>query len=116
MGKLRGTHGTITNVRPALTPENREQQIASQAYDLAEKQILEGTASSQIITHFLKAGSTKERLELDRLRTENELLTAKIKDLESRNESGAMYKAALDAMRKYSGHSNVDEDDEYDDY
>ena len=118
MGKFLKDDERQTSVRPAMSPENREQQIIGRAYDLAEKQIMDGTASSQIITHFLKAGSTKERLELERLRTENELLQAKIKDLESKDNSESIYQAALDAMRRYSGNgrSRDEEDDEYDEY
>ena len=70
-------------IRPALSVENREMQLGSLAVDLAEKQLREGTASSQIITHYLKAGSAREQLELERLRSENEMLKAKAKALES---------------------------------
>ena len=71
--------------------------------NLAEKQIQEGTASSQVITHFLKLGSTRERLEQDRLRRENELLTAKVESMASAKRVEELYAAALDAMRTYAG-------------
>jgi hypothetical protein len=85
--------------------------------DLAEKQIHEGTASSQVITHFLKLGSTRERLEQDRLRRENELLQAKVESMASAKRVEELYAAALDAMRSYAGQP-IDmelEDDFYDD-
>lgn len=105
--------------RPATTEENREQQLVSLAYDLAEKQMLEGTASSQVITHFLKSGSIRERLEKDRLQRENELLRAKIETLGSAQRVEELYAAALGAMRSYQGtveeyDERYEEDDYYD--
>ena len=88
---------------PALTPEARENQLIAAATNLAEKQILEGTASSQVITHYLRLGSTKARLENEKLRTENQLLEAKIEDLQSKKQSQELYAQALAAMRAYSG-------------
>ena len=60
-------------IRPALTPEARENQLISLAVDLAEKQLQEGTASSQVITHYLKLGSMRERLEREKLEEENKI-------------------------------------------
>jgi len=103
--------------RPATTDESREAQVVSQAIDLAERQIQEGTASSQVITHFLKLGSTREQLEQDRLRRENELLQAKVESMASAKRVEELYAAALDAMRSYAGQP-IDmelEDDYYDD-
>lgn len=88
---------------PAATPERRENQLISLAVDLAERQIREGTASSQVITHFLKMGSIRERLERDRLLQENELLRAKVEALASQTRVEELYKKALQAMRTYSG-------------
>lgn len=103
--------------RPALTEEGRENQLISSAIDLAEKQIAEGTASSQVITHFLKLGSTREKLEQDRLRRENQLLESKVEMLASAKRVEELYESALNAMRLYSGRINDDEplDDDYDD-
>ena len=70
-------------LRPALTPEAEENQMISLAVDLAKKQLMEGTASSQVITHFLKLGSSKEKLEREKLEKENELLRAKTEALQS---------------------------------
>ena len=89
--------------RPATTPEGRENEVVSQAIDLAEQQIRDGTASSQVITHFLKLGSTREILEQERLRHENELTKVKIEALESQKRVEELYKEALDAMRSYTG-------------
>lgn len=89
--------------RPATTPEGRENEVISQAIDLAEQQIADGTASSQVITHFLKLGSTREQLEQERLRHENELTKVKIEAIESQKRVEELYKEALDAMRSYAG-------------
>jgi hypothetical protein len=98
--------------RPARTEENRESQLVSLAIDLAERQLIEGTASSQVITHYLKLGSTREKLEQERLRRENELLTSKVDMMASAKRVEELYGAALDAMRSYSGQ----EIEAYDDY
>lgn len=89
--------------RPGLTPESRENQLISLAVDLAEQQLREGTASSQVIAHFLKLGSTKASLEKEKLARENELLRAKTENLESAKRIEELYKDALDAMRTYGG-------------
>lgn len=95
---------------PALTPEAREKQLIALAVDLAEKQILEGKASSQVICHYLKLGSTRQKLENDKLRQENELLKAKTEALESTKHSEELYKEALDAFRLYSGQVPLGDD------
>jgi hypothetical protein len=92
-----------TRHKPATTPEGRENQLVSAAIDLAERQIQSGSASSQVITHFLKLGSTRERLEQQRLEHENELTRVKIEAVESQKRVEELYKEALDAMRSYSG-------------
>jgi hypothetical protein len=88
---------------PARTPEGRELELASAAYDLAEDQIRSGTASSQVITHFLKAGSMRERLEHQRMENEIELMQVKKEQLEGQKRVEELYVAALEAMRSYSG-------------
>ena len=89
--------------RPGTTPEARENQLIAAAVDLAEKQILDGTASSQTINHYLKLGSSREKLEQERIQHENELLTAKAEMLASQKRIEEMYSQALNAMRAYSG-------------
>lgn len=96
--------------RPATTPEGRENQLISLASDLVERQLREGTASAQVISHFLKLGSTRERLEQERLRRENDLLEAKADQLASVKRVEELYENALNAMRTYGGY----EDQEYD--
>lgn len=89
--------------RPALTPEARENQMMSLAIDLAEKQLREGTASSQVITHFLKLASTREQLEKELLKKQTELMDAKTNNLQSAKKVEELYGDALKAMRTYSG-------------
>lgn len=95
--------------RPALTPESRENQMISLAVDLAEQQLLDGTASSQVITHFLKLGTTKAQLEKERLAQENKLLEAKTEALQSAKRVEELYSNALKAMQNYSGNGDPDE-------
>lgn len=103
---------------PATTPEARENQMIGLAVELAEQQLAEGTASSQVITHYLKLGSSREKLEQERLGRENELLEAKREAMESAKRVEELYGQALDAMRSYAGYEPVKEiesDDYYDD-
>ena len=99
-------------MRPALTPEARENQMIALAVDLAEQQLRDGTASAQVITHFLKLGSTKAELEKEKLRHESEVLKAKAKTIESVEETKILYENALKAMRNYAGYGDRDEYDE----
>ena len=96
-------------MRPALTPEARENQLISLAVDLAEKQLIEGTASSQVITHYLKLGSTKERIEKEILEKQKELIDAKTENLKSTKRVEELYADALNAMRDYSGQGEKDD-------
>ena len=89
--------------RTAVTDEGRENQLVSSAIDLAEKQLSEGTASAQVITHYLKLGSTREKLEQERLRRENQLLESKVEQMASAGRVEELYGQALDAMRTYAG-------------
>lgn len=101
-------------LRPGSTPEARANQLVALAYDLAEKQLREGTASSQVITEFLKLGSEKANLEREKLKGENELLRAKVEKLQSEQRSEELFAEAIKAMSRYQGHSSDEEDDEYD--
>lgn len=89
--------------RPASTPEERELQLVNLAVELAEQQLRDGTASAQVITHYLKIGSTQQRLELEKLQRENALLKAKEEAIQSTKATEEMYREALAAMRLYSG-------------
>lgn len=96
-------------MRPALTPEARENQLISLAVDLAEKQLMEGTASSQVVTHYLKLGSTKERIEKEILEKQKALIEAKTKNLKAAERGEELYENALNAFRGYSGHGEADD-------
>lgn len=110
MAKVK-SDGSSRKIRPALTPEARENQMISLAVDLAEKQLMEGTASSQVITHYLKLGSTKERLEKEKLEEENKLLKARTEALQSAKRVEELYSDAIAAMKRYSGNCRGDEDE-----
>ena len=98
-------------IRPALTPEARENQMIALAVDLVEQRLLDGTASSQETTHFLKLGSMKNRLEMEKLQEENRLLKARTEALQSAKRVEELYSEAIKAMRRYSGQGS--DDDEY---
>lgn len=99
-------------IRPGLTPEAREDQLVALATNLAEKQLLDGTASSQVITHYLKIGSTKERIEKEILKEQKDLIKAKTEALKSEKRVEELYAKALDAMRRYSGQEVFDDGNE----
>ena len=100
-----------TRIRPAATPEARENQLIALAIDLAEQQLIDGTASSQVITHYLKLGSSKERLEKEILAKQKDLIEAKTASLQAAKRVEELYASALDAMRGYRS-SVVEDDDE----
>ena len=112
MGKVKATSSSNNSrkMRPALTPEARENQMISLAMDLAEQQWRDGTASSQVITEFLKRGSEKARLENEKLKEENQLLRAKTESIESAKEIKELYAEALTAMRRYAGQGDLYEE------
>lgn len=96
------------NVRPPLTPEANENQMISLAMDLVRQRLIDGTASSQETTHFLKLGSSKAKAEMEKLRHENELLQAKTEALQSSKRIEELYADAISAMKSYSGHGDDD--------
>lgn len=112
MSKTKATRSSkpIKNSRPALTPEARENQLISLAIDRAEQQLRDGTASSQVITHYLKLGSTKERIEREILEKQRELIVAKTEQLKSQKRVEELYANALNAMKSYSGRGGTEED------
>lgn len=112
MKKKEPTTKPVTRKRkPATTPEAREKQLISLAYDLVEQRLLDGTATSQETTHFLKLGSPKERIERDILERQKELITAKTEQIKSAKRIEELYAEALSAMRSYSG-EEAPEDEE----
>lgn len=92
---------------PANSPEARENQMISLAIDLAEKQLMDGTASAQVITHYLKLGTAQYKYELESLRRDNELKSAKIEDLSRAKHIEELYEEAMKAFREYSGQEDV---------
>ena len=103
-------------MRPALDPDNREQQLISLAVDLVEQRLRDGTASAQETTHFLKLASRKAKLESERAEAELELMRAKTKAIQDQADMKVLYKEAIEAMKLYSGNGGVREEDEYDEY
>lgn len=97
---------------PATTPEARENQLISLAVDQAEKQLRDGSASSQVITHFLKLATVREVREREKLELENELLKAKTAQIGSQAEAQKRYDEAIEAFKTYSGNGDM----AYDDY
>lgn len=95
-----------SKVKPALTPEGRENQLVSMAYDLAEKHLREGTATSQEICHFLRMGSPSARLEQENMRLKKEKMEAEIEQIHSQKRVEELYANALAAMRSYGIHSD----------
>ena len=110
MAKVKTVEPNSADIRPAVNPEVREQQLINYAVNLAEKQLREGTASSQVITHYLKAASVKNQLEIERLQEENKLLRAKTEALQSAKHVEELYADAIKAMKRYSG-QGVDDND-----
>ena len=117
MAKARGVSSSTPSrkVRPAITPEAREQQMIALAVDLVEQRLLDGTASSQETTHYLELASQKTKLENEKIKLELELTKAKTDSLKSQQRSEEMFKEALRAFKGYSGQGRDDEEeDDYD--
>lgn len=111
MARAKPPEGGRRRRKPATTPEERETELISLAYDVAEEQLENNTASSQVITQFLKLGSSRERLEQERLTHENELTKVKIEAMESATRMEELYGEAIKAMSMYQGgHVTVDGD------
>lgn len=115
MAKVR-TNNTNTpkkEIRPALTDEARENQAISLAYDLVIQRLLDGTASSQETTHFLKMGTEKAKLENKLLSAQAEMAIAKKEALDSQRRTEELFADAIKAFRRYSGQGEPDDEDEY---
>ena len=98
---------------PATTPEGREQQMVSLAFDLAQAQLEEGTASAQVITHFLKFGSSQNALEKEKLRKENLLMQARVDQISAASQNSELYMEAINMMKIYTGEDPEEQPDEY---
>lgn len=108
--KSNETSKELPKFRRARSPEARENQLISLAYDVAEERLRNGTATSQEVVHFLRLGSMKERKELEMLDKKNELMAAKTEVLQSAKRVEEMYASAIKAFKSYQGIQ--DEDDE----
>ena len=116
MAKVRvaNTSNTPKNGRPAISPEARENQMIALAMDLVEQRLRDGTASSQETTHFLKLATAKSRLENEMMAEQKKLITAKTESIHAEKERENLFKEAIAAMKRYSGHGgDTDESDDY---
>lgn len=111
MAKAKGSQSSSNarQIRPALTPEARQNQLIALATDLVEKRLIEGTASSQETTHFLKLATQEAKLKVKILEKQEELISAKTESIKSSQRTEELYRDAIIAMRKYSG-GGTDED------
>lgn len=112
MAKVKGHTSSESQhhrLRPALNPDAREKQLISLAVDVAEEQLLNRTASSAVVVHYLKLASQREQLERERLQAEIKLQEAKIQALESTKRIEELYSEAITAMRRYSGQGDPDD-------
>lgn len=117
MAKVKNTtETTTTKRRPALTPEARESQLISYAYDLVEQRMLDGTASAQETVHFLKLATREQRIKEKRMELENQLIEAKTEQIQSQKHIEELYAEAISAMREYGGKDSSDEDECDDEY
>lgn len=104
------------NQRHAMSLENREQQMITLAVDLAEQQLREGTASSQLITHYLKLATTREKIEQETMLANQKLIKAKVESLESASRIEELYSTAIAAMKRYGGNEDPTPSNEEDNY
>lgn len=102
----------IKRQKPATTPEGREQQMIAYAEALAEQQLRDGTASSQLITHYLKLGTEKAKLEREMMEEQKKLLQAKTESLKTMKNIEELYSKAVESMKVYSGQTDdeIEED------
>jgi hypothetical protein len=107
--KQKDSSSSPRKIRPAISPEARDNQLIALAYNLVEQRLLEGTATSQETVHFLKLGSARERKELEILELQKELIAAKTQNMNSTQELKSLYADALAAMRNYQGQEKTDE-------
>ena len=98
--------GSMRRQTPAITPEGREDQMIAYAINLAEEQLRNGTASSQVITHYLKLGSMRERMEKKKLQEEIKLLEAKTEAIKADREKNDLYAQVIEAIRTYTPHGS----------
>lgn len=100
---------------PAKTPEERESVLIAKSLNLIEKQIDDGSASSQVLSLYAKLGSSREKLEQERLVNENAVLRKKVETMEAAIDVKNLMEDALAAFKGYSGGRSDDRYDDYDD-
>jgi len=96
-------------LKAARTPKERENQMIDLADRLAEKQLREGTASAQVMVHYLKLGSSREKLEQRKLEIEAELSSKKIEVMAQANRIEELMTNAIAAFKSYGGGDDSDE-------
>lgn len=101
---------------PAKSPEDREIELISMAFDYAEEQFREGTASSQMTVHFLSLASSREKKVQAKLESENELLRKRIADQDTAVQVKDLMDEALKAFRGYAGADEAEDDENYEEY
>ena len=111
-GRRKPSETTERRTQPALSPEAREKQMISLAIDLAERQLMDGTASAMVITHYLKLGTRREQIEREIMERQAELLTAKTEAIQSSQRIEELYANAIAAMKRYSGEAASETDHE----
>ena len=104
--KAPSSSGSNVTRRAAISPDAREKQLTALAVDLAEQQLRDGTASSQVITHFLKLATRKEEIEREILELQKDLVAAKTESIRAQQRSDEMFKEAIEAIRGYQGHGD----------
>ena len=104
-----------TSSRPVMSPEAYENRLINKAYKAVEKRIESGEATAAELVHFLREGSIRQQLELEKLKKENELLKAKTESIASQKEVKELYSEAISAFRKYSGVPSIDDEELEDD-
>lgn len=107
--------GTKSKAHADRSPEARENRLISMAMDLAEERMRNGTATAQEVTHFLKLGSVKSRVEIEKLELEKKLVEAKTENIKAQKEMTAMFSNAVAAMKKYTGNMDDEEEEDYED-
>lgn len=98
---------------PALTPEEWENRLIALSYDAVEQRILNGTATAAEYVHFLKAGSIKQREEMEKLKEENALLRAKTSAIESEKARDVLCREVLAALGNYRTESKDEPENPY---
>lgn len=96
---------------PATTPEGRENQMISLAFDQAELQLREGVAPAPVVVHYLKLATENAKLEREQIRLKNQLLIKQADQIDQVAKLEELYEEAIGAMRTYQGHTEPEEQD-----